>query len=78
MLYNIRKKERKENVSNIEKKDIIIKSNCDNLPISATMFVPEGDIKGIFQVSHGMAEHKERYYPFMEFLTEKRIYNSDT
>lgn len=52
----------------IDKKDIIIKSNCDNLPISVTMFIPEGEIKGIFQVSHGMAEHKERYYDFLEYL----------
>lgn len=55
----------------IDRKDIIIKSNCDNLPISVTMFVPEGEIKGIFQVSHGMAEHKERYYDFLEYLADK-------
>ena len=31
---------------------------------------PEGKpaAKGIFQIVHGMAEHKERYYEFMEFL----------
>lgn len=52
----------------MEKKDIIINSKCDNLPISVTMFIPEGEIKGIFQISHGMAEHKERYYDFMEYL----------
>lgn len=56
---------------NIEKRDIIIKSNCDNLPISVTMFVPEGEIKGILQISHGMAEHKERYYEFLEYVANQ-------
>ncbi len=56
---------------NIEKKDIVIKSNCDNLAISVTMFVPEGEKKGIFQVSHGMAEHKERYYEFLEYVANE-------
>ena len=34
---------------NIEKKDIVIKSNCDNLAISVTMFVPEGEKKEYFK-----------------------------
>ena len=53
----------------MQRKDITIKSNCDNLLISVTMFIPDGDIKGIFQISHGMAEHKERYYDFLEYLS---------
>lgn len=53
------------------KKDIIINSNSDKLPISVTLFIPEGEIKGIFQISHGMAEHKERYFDFMEFLANQ-------
>ncbi len=53
----------------MQRKDITIKSNCDNLLISTTMFIPDGDIKGIFQISHGMAEHKERYYDFLEYLS---------
>lgn len=55
----------------MERKDIIIKSNCDNLAISVAMFIPGGEIKGIFQVSHGMAEHKERYYDFLEYLANQ-------
>jgi len=46
-------------------------SKCDNLPISVMTFIPEGEIKGIFQIAHGMCEHKERYYNFMEYLTNK-------
>ena len=47
-----------------------IKSNCDELPLAVTITVPDENIpvKGIVQISHGMAEHKERYYAFLEFL----------
>lgn len=31
---------------------------------------PQGMCKGVVQISHGMAEHKERYLPFMEYLAE--------
>ncbi len=30
---------------------------------------PEGTPKGIVQLVHGMIEHKERYFPFMEWLS---------
>lgn len=53
----------------MNRKDIKIKSKCDGLELEATIFIPETEIKGIFQISHGMAEHKERYFEFMEFLT---------
>lgn len=53
----------------MKQENIIINSKCDNLPISVTIFIPETEIKGIFQISHGMSEHKERYYDFMKFLT---------
>ncbi|WP_018658911.1 alpha/beta fold hydrolase [Allofustis seminis] len=40
--------------------------------ISATSFIPKDShqIKGVVQIIHGMAEHKERYFPFMKKLTE--------
>lgn len=49
---------------------LYINSNCDNLPLSVAVFEPEGEVKGIVQFVHGMAEHKERYFGFMEFLAE--------
>lgn len=56
------------------KKEILsVRSACDGLPLSIGIFSPEtanGEIKGIFQISHGMAEHKERYFPFMEFMAD--------
>lgn len=45
-----------------------IKSNQDGLELDILLVKPEGEIKGIVQISHGMAEHKERYKPFMEYL----------
>lgn len=45
-----------------------IKSKQDRLELQVAIIKPEGEIKGIVQISHGMAEHKERYYPFMEYL----------
>lgn len=48
-------------------------SKSDGLPLSVAKFAPDTDaeIKGIVQISHGMAEHKERYFPFMEYLVSK-------
>lgn len=50
-----------------------IKSKCDGLELSIMITIPEEKqiVKGIFQISHGMAEHKKRYLPFMEFLSSK-------
>ena len=49
---------------------LIINSKCDNLPLSVAVFEPEGEVKGIVQFAHGMAEHKERYFGFMDYLAE--------
>ncbi len=54
----------------MEKKIFTVKSECDYLELDITVIKPENKIKGIFQISHGMAEHKERYYKFMEYLAE--------
>lgn len=47
-----------------------INSNVDSLPLSVCVVEPEGAPKALVQFAHGMAEHKERYLPFMEFLAE--------
>ena len=47
-----------------------IKSSSDELKIELAYTVPKGEIKGIVQISHGMSEHKERYFKFMEYLSE--------
>lgn len=58
----------KENMKIENKK---IKSNQDGLELEISIIKPEGESKGIVQISHGMAEHKERYYPFMEYLVQQ-------
>lgn len=32
--------------------------------------VPAGEIRGVVQIAHGIAEHSARYLPFMEFLAQ--------
>lgn len=46
---------------------ITIPSSADELQLSVIMKAPE-EPKAIFQIVHGMCEHKERYIPFMEYL----------
>ena len=43
-------------------------SDVDRLPLSVCAATPEGPVRGLVQLVHGMAEHKERYLPFMEWL----------
>lgn len=46
-------------------------SGADGLEIAMMTVVPEKEeIKGIFQLVHGMSEYKERYLPFMKMLAE--------
>jgi alpha-beta hydrolase superfamily lysophospholipase len=45
-------------------------SHMDGLGLSTLLAIPDGEAKGIVQLVHGMAEHKERYMPFMKFLCE--------
>ncbi len=49
---------------------IKLKSNFDGLELSVLISEPKSKAKGIVQISHGMAEHKERYVPFMNFLND--------
>lgn len=45
----------------------------DGINLSVASFEPEkiDEAKGIFQIVHGMVEHKERYYDFIEWLVDK-------
>lgn len=44
-------------------------SPFDGLSLSVAITEPTDAPKAIIQISHGMAEHKERYFPFMEYLS---------
>ena len=51
--------------------NITLKSKEDGIDIDVLYVLPEGEIKGLFAISHGMAEHKERYLPFMDYLAKQ-------
>lgn len=44
-------------------------SPYDETRLSVLMIVPD-TVKGVVQIAHGMAEHKERYLPLMKFLAK--------
>lgn len=46
------------------------KSKIDGCNLEIMQIVPDGEIKGIFQMCHGMAEHKERYQNVMRKMAE--------
>lgn len=49
-------------------KEFTITSPSDGLALAVAVCEPAGTPSGIVQIAHGMCEHKERYYDFMEFL----------
>ena len=52
----------------MKRQNLKIESLCDGLKIDITIFEPDGPVEGIVQFSHGMIEHKEYYYEFMDYL----------
>lgn len=48
-----------------------LESRQDGLPLSMLMVRPDGDVRALVQLAHGMCEHKERYLPFMEYLARQ-------
>lgn len=56
----------------IEKQEFTLKSQHDGLELGVTVVRPEAP-KGILQIVHGMAEHRRRYYDFMEFCAEQGL-----
>ena len=52
--------------------NITVPSDVDGLPLSVCVVAPEdAPPRALVQLAHGMAEHKERYLPFMEYLAER-------
>ena len=50
------------------KKTVYLTSKHDGLKLHVLLMEPEQSPKGIVQICHGMAEHKERYEPLMQML----------
>lgn len=59
----------KSYIRDIMMKSLNLPASADGLTLSLLVSVPEGTPRGVFQLVHGMCEHKERYIPFMKFLT---------
>lgn len=47
-----------------------LNSGADSLRLEGTLVFPSAAPKGIVQISHGMAEHRQRYLPFLDFLAD--------
>lgn len=53
-----------------EFKDFTFTSDYGKLEISAVSIMPDGEIKGVIQLLHGMCEYKERYKNFMSYMAD--------
>lgn len=56
----------------MEKEEFTIKSNHDGLELGVSLRIPERP-RGILQLVHGMAEHRERYHDFMDYCAEQGL-----
>ena len=52
---------------------ITLASRVDQYPLSGTVCLPDGEPIAVLQIVHGMAEHKERYLPLMNYLAGEGI-----
>ncbi len=50
--------------------DLYFPSHDGKTTIHACIWAPEGEIKGVVQIIHGMAEYAARYAPFAELLNK--------
>lgn len=50
--------------------DFYFQSSTGRTSIHALKCVPDGKPRAVVQIAHGIAEHTDRYRPFMEFLAD--------
>lgn len=55
------------------KKEFTFLSSDNKTDIHVLYYIPEGEVKAILQISHGMVEYIERYENFAEYLNSKGI-----
>lgn len=56
----------------MKQEEFTLKSNHDGLELGASIRIPEHP-RGILQIVHGMAEHRERYHDFMNYCAENGL-----
>ena len=56
------------------KKEFYFSSKDGLTQIHALEWIPEGKVKAVLQIAHGMVEHIERYSDFAAYLAENGIY----
>lgn len=56
-----------------QKETFYYNSSCGTTKIYGVRYLPEGEIKAILQITHGMTEYIERYEDFALYLTSKGI-----
>ena len=56
------------------RKEACFLSSDGHTRIHAIHWTPEGEIKAVLQIVHGMAEHIERYDEFASYLAERGVY----
>ena len=56
------------------KNEFYFQSKDGKTQIHAIEWVPEGEVKAVLQIAHGMVEHIERYDNFAAYLAENGIY----
>ena len=54
----------------MKQRKFTIQSDMDGLKLFGIRTEPDGEARGMVFFAHGMAEHKERYLPFMEYLSD--------
>ena len=55
----------------MKKEEFIFRSSNDKVDVRAVRYIPDGEIKGILQIAHGMVEFIDRYEPFAQFLCSR-------
>lgn len=55
----------------MQREEFTLKSQHDNLELGVSLRIPSGKPRGILQLVHGMAEHRERYHDFMDYCAEQ-------
>ena len=56
------------------KEEFYYDSTSKTTKIHAVRYIPDGEIKAILQIAHGMVEYIDRYHEFATFMAEHGVY----